>query len=310
MGLHASPTGPALLVCAIALSAACSSSSGEGARTGPADGGTTADAGLDAAPEAEAGGACNQCPGMPPPDSMCTISADAQLIDTTGAPAAGHILLLCGLNLCSMPVKTDAQGKAHFGLCLNMKSPALKFLGDADYVSFGVAMTKPIETFPPTTVVPLPAQGSALPTGAGSVSSGPVTLQITGGTVTFDPTQPSDPNSIEFRAAAVTPAQAPPGLDPALGVKALWGLAPVNAKLSTPGVLTVPNPDPTGWPAGTKVDFVLNGLDESPMPAVPYGGWGRVSTGTVSQDGKTITTDSGAGNGLPTIGLVGVGPHQ
>jgi len=238
------------------------------------------------------------------------ISADAHVLDVSGAPAVGDVLLLCGLNLCSLPVRSNARGEVHFDLCMNMKSPALKYLGQTSYVSFAAAMTTPLETFAPATLVPLPAQGMAFPSGAGSVASGPATLQIAAGSVTFDPTQPNEGDSTQFRAAPMTPAQAPPGLDPALGVKALWGLAPVNANLSPPGVLTVPNPDPTGWPAGTTVDFVLNGLDESPMPAVPYGAWGRVSTGTVSTDGKTITTDSGAGNGLPTIGLVGVGPHK
>jgi hypothetical protein len=306
--LHTSATWPAISICALALGAACSSSSGAGAtKTGPTDaGGTTSDgAEVDAAPEAEAGGSCSQCPGTPPTGSLCAVSADAQLLDTTGAPVVGQILLLCGLNLCSLPVKTSAQGKVHFDLCLNMKSPALKLLGDVSYVSFAVAMSKPIETFPPITVVPLPAQGTALPSGAGSVSSGPVTLQVAAGSVKFDPTQPNDANSLEFRAAAVTPAQAPPGLDPALGVKALWGLAPANATLGPPGSLTIPNPDPAAWTAGTQVDFVMNGLDESPSPPAPYGGWGRVSTGTVSQDGKTITT-----TGLPILGLVGVGPHM
>jgi hypothetical protein len=314
MGQLTSPNATALLVCALALSVSCSSNSGAGAtKTGQADAGDAGvpqdDAGADARTGAEAGDSCSQgCPGSAPAGSICAVSADAQLVDTAGAPVAGQVLLLCGLNLCSLPVKTNAQGKAHFNLCLNMTSPALKYLGDASYVSFGVAMTQPTQTFPPITLVPLPAQGMAFPSGAGTVTSGAASLQV-GASVKFDPTQPNDPNSLEFRAAAVTPAQAPPGLDAPLGIKALWGLAPLNAALDPPGVLTIPNPDPTGWTAGTKVDFVMNGLDESPSPPVPYGGWGPVGTGTVSQDGQTITTDSGSGNGLPVLGLVGVGPH-
>ena len=273
-------------------------------------GATTDAAGVDAAQDAEAGTCSQGCTGTPPAGAFCTVSADAQFVDTQGAPVVGQVILLCGLNLCSTPVKTNTQGKVHFNLCLNMKSPALKYMGHSSYVSFGAAMTTPTETFPPATLVALPAQGMAIPSGAGTVTSGPVTLKLGSGMVTFDPTQPNDPSSLEFRAAAMTPAQAPPGFDASLGVKALWGLSPANAKLGSPGVLTVPNPDPSGWPAGTIVDFVLNGLDESPSPVVPYGAWGRVSTGTVSADGKTITTDSGAGNGLPILGLVGVGPHK
>jgi hypothetical protein len=237
------------------------------------------------------------------------VSADAQLVDTAGAPVAGQTLLLCGTNLCSLPVKTDAQGKAHFDLCLNMASPALKYLGGSSYVSFAVAMTQPTETFPPITIIPLPAAGTAFPTGAGSVSSAGVSL-TTASAVQFDPTQPNDPSSLEFRAASMTPAQAPPGLDPSLGVKALWGLAPANAILNPAATLTIPNPDSTDWTPGTQVDFVVDSMDENPNPPVPYGHWGAIGTGTVSPDGKTISTDTGAGNGLPLLGIVGVGPKK
>ena len=320
MGQYASSTWPVALVCGLAMSISCSSGSGAGpvkpGQTGEDSGSTTttSEAGTDATPEGGTGEAgavtsCGTtCSGTGPAGSVCTISADAQLVDTTGAPVAGQVLLLCGLNLCSLPVTTNVQGKAHFDLCLNMTSPALKYLGDANYVSFAVAMTQPVQTFPPITLVPLPAQGTAFPSGAGSITSGPVTLQV-GAAVKLDPTQPNDPNSIEFRAGAMTPAQAPPGLDASLGVKALWGLAPLNAALSPPGALTIPNPDPTDWTPGTQVDFVMNGLDENPNPPVPYGGWGSVGTGTVSQDGTTITTDADGG-GLPILGLVGVAPHM
>jgi hypothetical protein len=237
------------------------------------------------------------------------VSADAQLVDTAGAPLAGQTLLLCGTNLCSLPVKTDAKGNAHFGLCLNMTSPALKYLGDTSYVSFAVKMTEPTETFPPITLVPLPADGSPFPTGQGSVTSGSVTLEVAAGSVMFDATQPSDSSSHELRAAAVDPAKAP-GLDASLGVKALWGLAPANAVLTPPATLTIPNPDLADWPAGTQVDVVLNSLDESPTAPVPYGEWGTVGTATVSQDGTTIVTDSATGDGLPLTGIVGVAPRK
>jgi hypothetical protein len=238
---------------------------------------------------------------------MCVVSADAELVDTTGNPIVGQILLLCGTNLCSAPVTTNAQGKARFDLCLNMTSPSLKYLGDTSYVSFAVRMTEPTQTFPPITLVPLPATGSPFPAGQGSVTSGSVTLDVAAGAVMFDPTQPSDASSHELRAAAMDPAEAP-GLDASLGVKALWGLAPANAVLSPAATMTVPNPDPTDWPAGTQVDVILNSLDESASAPVPYGEWGTVGTATVSADGTTIVTDSMGG--LPLTGIVGVGPHS
>jgi hypothetical protein len=265
----------------------------------------------DASQDADDGGSCSQgCSNTAPSGAICAISADAQLVDGTGAPVADQVLLLCGRNLCSLPVTTNAAGKVHFDLCLNMTSPALKLLGGTSYVSFATAMTTPTETFPPITVVRLPAQGAPFPSGAGTISSASVSLDVAASSVTFDPSQPGDPNSVEFRAAAVDPTKAPPGLASSLGIKALWGLAPVNATISPSATLTIPNPDPTDWPAGTQVDFVMNSLDESPKPPVPYGTWGPIGTGTVSADGKTITTDSDAGSGLPLTGIVGVGPHS
>jgi hypothetical protein len=338
MRAQAPATGLAALVCALALCVSCSSSSG-GGTAGQAkdagDGGSTSkttrkdagtdsrvrtgvdagtDAGVDAADEADAAAPCTQCTGTAPSGMLCVISTDVQLVDTTGAGVAGQDLTVCGLNLCGMPVTSDAQGKAHFNLCEYMKSPALKYLGHTSYVSFAALVTQSTETFPPITLFPLPSQGMSFPSGPGSVTSGSVTLALAAGadggsSVSFDTTQPNDPNSLEFRAAAVDPTKAPPGLDASLGIKALWGLAPANATLSPAATLTIPNPDPTDWPAGTRVDFVMNSMDENPKPAVPYGTWGPVGTGTVSQDGTTITTDSDAGDGLPLTGIVGVGPH-
>ena len=85
-------------------------------------------------------------PAHRPPNETDPRRADAQLVDTKGAPVAGELLLLCGTNICSRPVQTNAQGSAHFNLCLNMLEPALKYLGNGRYVSFGVAMTAPIGT--------------------------------------------------------------------------------------------------------------------------------------------------------------------
>jgi hypothetical protein len=72
--------------------------------------------------------------------------------------------------------------------------------------------------------------------------------------------------------------------------------------------LTIPNPDP-GWLPGTTVDFVANGVEASATAALPYGAWGHIGTGTVSADGRTITTDSGPGSGVPMLGIVGVAAH-
>jgi hypothetical protein len=239
---------------------------------------------------------------------MCVVSVDARLVDAGGGGVGGQMLTVCGTNLCSLPVMTDSSGFAHFAPCLNLAQPALKFLGGPAYVSFAAAVTSPMQTFPPATMVPLPAQGAPFPAGGGVVRSGAVTLQIAAGSVTFDPSAPTDPSWQEFRATPIDTAAAPPGLDAALGVKALWGLAPANAAILPAAALTIPNPDPC-WLPGATVDFVASGVEASAKAPLPYGAWGHIGTGTVSADGKTITTDPGAGNGVPMLGIVGVAAH-
>jgi hypothetical protein len=260
-------------------------------------------AGVDGGPACSSG-----CQGAAGAGSICVVAVDAQLVDASGAGAGGKMMTVCGTNICSLPTATDSRGFAHFAICLNMVQPALKFLGGSAYVSFAAAVTSPTQTFPPATLVPLPAQGAPFPTSGGAVLSGAVALQVGPGAIAFDPTAPMDPTSLEFRAAAIDPAAAPPGLDPALGVKALWGLAPANAAIRPAAALTIPNPDPS-WLPGATVDFVGSGAEASATAALPYGKWGRVGTGTVSADGKSITTDTGAGNGIGMLGIVGVAAH-
>lgn len=293
----------------LALAAAAGCSSGKSGATGSKDSGAGGDA-ADLQDGGDDGGAsCGQgCPATTLANATCVATVQASLVDTSGAPASGLNLLVCGDNLCSLPGQTDSQGATEFFLCEQMVLPALKFIAGPSYVSFASAVTQESVTFPPITVFPLPSAGDAFPTSAGQVTSGPVTLQVAAGAVTFDPTQPDDANTQSFRAAQVDVAKVPAPLPSSLTLSAIWGLAPVNATLNPPGTLTIPNSP--SWPAGSKVDFYMNGAEPAAGVAVPYGAWGPVGTGTVSQDGTTISTDTGAGNGLPVLSMVGVRLHQ
>jgi hypothetical protein len=261
--------------------------------------------------DADAAPSCAQakaCAASTLANTICVVSVQADLVDSKGAGIAGQDLLVCGDNLCSLPGKTDSQGSTTFVLCQNMVVPALKFLGGSSYVSFAAAVTQANTTFSPITLVPLPSVGAPFPAAGGKVVSGQVTLQVASGAVAFDSTQPSTPDLQVFRAAPVDLTKPPPAFPAALGLKAVWGLAPVNATLMPAGTLTIPNT--ASWPAGAKVDVYMNGVEPIAMPAVPYGAWGPVGTATVSADGKTILTDTGAGNGIPILGMVGVRLHQ
>jgi hypothetical protein len=299
---------PLALGLSLVVGAGCSSGSKSAA--GPKDSGAAnadssnnEDSGeQDAAPSCDSG-----CPETMLTGASCVVDVQASLVDTTGAPISGVPLLVCGDNLCSLPGVTDSQGATSFFLCEQMVLPALKLIGGPSYVSFATAVTQPSVAFPPITLVPLPSTGAAFPTGAGQVTSGPVSLQVAAGAVMFDPTQPDDANTQSFRAAQVDVAKVPAVLPASLSLGVIWGLAPVNAMLTPPGTLTIPNSE--SWPAGSKVDFYMNGVEPEAGVVVPYGAWGPVGTGTVSQDGTTISTDTGSGNGLPVLSMVGVRLH-
>jgi hypothetical protein len=310
---------PGLLLSALAagLSLAggigCSSSSSPAAAGGKDSGASHADAGIDGDVGddggADAGFSCDPgCPASTLADATCVSTVQASLVDGTGAPVAGQALLVCGDNLCSLPGVTNAQGAAEFQLCEQMVYPALKFLAGASYVSFATAVSQANTTFSPITVFPLPATGDAFPTAGGTVTSGGVSLAVAAGAVTYDPSQADDPNIQEFRAAQVDVTKVPATLPASLSLDVIWGLAPVNATLTPSATLTIPNTP--SWPARSKVDFYMNGVEPAAGVAVPYGTWGPVGTGTVSADGMTISTDTGSGNGLPVLGMVGARLHQ
>jgi hypothetical protein len=306
---------PLAMGLALAVGAACSSSSPSAGSSGAKDSGAPhTDAagpmGQDASDDAaDAAFSCDQgCPTTTLANATCVATVQASLVDATGAPVAGQDLLVCGDNLCSLPGQTDSQGATQFELCEAMVLPALKFLGGPSYVSFATAVTQANTTFAPITVFPLPSAGAAFPVAAGVVTSGPVTLAVAAGAVTFDPSQPDDANTQAFRAAQVDVTKVPAPFPASLGLSVIWGLAPVNATLTPSATLTIPNTE--AWPAGSAVDFYMNGVEPAAGVAVPYGAWGPVGTGTVSQDGTTISTDTGTGNGIPVLSMVGVRLHQ
>jgi len=304
-----------LLCCVISsVGVSCSSSS---AVSGAPDAAVSAhdaagEGGQDAGSgdqDADAAPSCAQgCPASGLANTVCVVTVEAKLVDDSGGPIAGEDLLVCGYNLCSLPGKTDSQGTAHFFLCEPMVAPALKLIGGASYVSFATAVTKTDSVFAPITLVPLPTSGVPFPAAGGKVTSGPVTLDVPANSIAFDPTQATTPDLQVFLAAQVDVAKVAAPFPASLGLEAVWGLAPVNATVTPPGTLTIPNTP--AWPAGAKVDFFMNGVEAAAMTAVPYGAWGPVGTGTVSQDGKTITTDPGAGNGIPVLSMVGVRLHM
>jgi hypothetical protein len=250
--------------------------------------------------------ACDEGSKPSAPNPECIVSFQGKLIDSMGSPIANETVYLCGTNLCTSPLKSDPMGIfAANEVCNWFLQPAVKYLGGTKYASFASAtpsgQTKII--VPDTTLTALPAQGVTIPP-SGTITSNNVSLVLGNGTVVkFDPSEPTDAESQKFRAVEIPIAKAPPFMDASLKIETLWGLAPVNAALNPPAKLIVPNTK--NWPMNTVVEFFLNGVDTFDlMPPAPYGKFGPIGTGKVTANG--VETDTGAGNGLPMLGMVGI----
>ena len=99
----------------------------------------------------------------------------------------------------------------------------------------------------------------------------------------------------------MTMAVAPAVVDASLGLGVLVALTPSGTTLCPPAKLRTPNSP--GWPAGSRVEFFLHGVEVAEEFA-PYGGWAKVSDGAVTADGSAVETDDAGG--LPIISVVGV----
>lgn len=253
------------------------------------------DAGTESGPPAcTASGPCTASSGT---GTECVSVVHARLLGAeTSKGIAGVPVFVCGTNVCSTPVQTAADGSVTLALCLDIAQPALKVFDDPAWVPFATLLTGTGPGFDATVqLTALPGSASVLAPGLDT--SGPVTLQVPG-SVTFD-LEHATTESQGFRAALVAPgAFTGTGLGGMLqGMPtAVWGLAPLNARLSPPGKLTVPNMQPTAWPAGTMLHVALDGTDTTTAtPPAPWGKWGAIGTAHVSADGKTISTDDGSG---------------
>lgn len=84
------------------------------------------------------------------------------------------------------------------------------------------------------------------------------------------------------------------------GFGLLYGLAPAETTICPPAAVTVALPHATtspndlGWMAGTAVEFWEMTTDTGQTWA-PYAGWAKISDGTVSADGTSVSTKPGQG---------------
>jgi hypothetical protein len=232
----------------------------------------------------------------------------AKLVDESGAPAAGQPVFLCGLDICSAPKVTGADGTVTISTDLVMKRPALK-LGDALHYA---ELALPVGAAPTdftlggkevlTTGKLLGKPGAVLSAGA-TATSGDVSLTLAPGTdIGLDGLLYVTPDDQELRAVRIPLDHDAPVFSTAAAPSdfaLLYGVAPAETLFCPPARVTVTLPQKAmtpwndlGWAPGTPVEFWIMTVDTGQFWA-PYAGWAKASGGTVSADGHSVTTTDG-----------------
>ena len=300
-----SPTQPsAFALVILSLAAGCSASPastpGAGGTSGgtAGAGGTAATAGTGATGGGTGGvGGGATCPGpgyVTAPTTRTFTSVTATVQDLSGAPVTKALAQVCGTDLCINGGPADAQGKVFVDMSgQTLMNPHFKYGNGLLHVKF-------IMGLPEQAVVDLGiVKTAALPdvtTGApmapgGTATSGGVSLTVpSSASITTDPFLPEGADG--FRAVVIPKEQAPVAVDATKAFEIIVGTAPLETKFCPPAALSVPNS--AGWPAGTAVEFWIEGLDITEEWA-PYGGWQKTSDGAVSADGATVATDPAGG---------------
>jgi hypothetical protein len=236
-------------------------------------------------------------------------SVTATLVDQDGAPVAGQPAYICGLNLCSPPASTNAQGQVSLSTTLTMKRPAFK-VGDATTVAeLAVPLTSLTAAFGTITTARLPSSGATL-AGGTTATSGAVSLAIpAGASIGIDTLLYDTPASQQLRVASIPlPAGGAVFLPAAIdgqpaGFGLVYGLAPAETVLCPRAKLTVAlphlhgTPNDLGWAAGARVEVWVMTTDVGQTWA-PYAGWAKESDGVVSADGASLSTLDGQGLGF------------
>jgi hypothetical protein len=239
-------------------------------------------------------------------------SVTAKIVDETGAPVVGQPLYICGLNICSGKGMTQAGGVATITASAAMMKPAFKFGDAVSYAEMAIPLTMKTNDFTMGGTMLLATAnlankpGAALTPGT-SATSGDVTIAIpAGATVGIDTLTYTTSDSEKLRTAGIPLANVGPILDPVMAggapadFKLLYGLAPAETTVCPAAQVTVAlphvsqTPNDLGWAPGTAVEFWIMTIDTGQTYA-PYAGWARMSDGTVSADGTTVSTVDGQG---------------
>jgi len=209
---------------------------------------------------------------------------------------------LCGSNLCLYGKSSDgkyllpADGKA-----TELVDPALKYGSQAanNYLFWGGAVTSATVDYGTVNAVKLGPAGGQLLKGATVTSNDVSVVFAANANVEQDLAIPSE----GFRAVVFKPSDGnfAPLAATTQKFDLLVGMGPAEVDICPPAKLIFPNVG--AWPAKTAVELWLNGV-KTYDHWVPYGAWGKVADGVVSDDGKTVSTKDGSG--IPATGAYGI----
>jgi hypothetical protein len=290
------------LVCWL-LASACSDASGDDPAAGgggnAGSGGAAGSGGSQGTPD------CAQGPGYREAPMLWEAgTVTANLVGLDNAPAAGVECALCGIDVCITPVDSDADGNVTIQTGMPLDAPAFKVGNGLDYAKFAFELPEGTleHVLPNVLAAELTDTLQPFETGA-ELASGDITVRLPpGGVAVVDTLSFPDASQQTFRAVEI-PGNRIASLAPAdLDIELLFVTGPVDTKLCPSAEVTVPNR--AGWEPGSAVEFWLHGSEVITEQWAPYAGWAKVSGGTVSDDGLSVT--SNAGEGLPVLGVVGV----
>lgn len=306
MAHHWSIVGGAALL-ALACSGGGAEGGGHGATAGAGGSGASAGAAGSGGESGEGGApawACEPGPGYTSAATPQRVSSvTATLVDQDGVPVGGELMQVCGLTVCLVGT-TSSNGAIEIKPNAEIDLPVLKFGIGFATPEFGLVLSQETDVFElgRLSTLRLPPFEAGAPLTAGtSPSSGGVTLELGSAAQVDIDTLTYDVDQRGFRAVIAKPGAALSGVDPALGFELVVGTAPVLTKLCPAARLSVTNQP--GWAPGAAVEVWLQGVDVTQEWA-PYGGWQRVSTARVSDDGQTITTTPA--EGIPMLGTFGL----
>lgn len=231
-------------------------------------------------------------------------SVTAKIVDEAGAPVANQPVYICGTDLCTNPQMTAMDGSVSISTTIMMKNPAFKFGDATTYAELAIPMAMATANFPKLTTAKLSDKPGAPLTPGTTATSGEVSISIpAGASVSFDIYHAACEDQV-FHAVNLPLTDLGPVLDPVTingspaDFKVFYAMGPAETAICPSAKVTVPNSQ--DWPAQAAVEFWIMTTDTTQKYA-PYGGWAKMSDGAVSADGKTVSTNDGAGQGFVLI---------